>query len=112
PGGNPDEFGGIAKINLSTGEILRFDLQRSPGTGAVLATAGDLIFHGDVNRRLRAFDAGNGKLVWETILGGPISVSTITYAVNGQQGVAVSAGEHLDNGQLGADVGRGDVGAG
>jgi hypothetical protein len=57
PGGNPEEFGGIAKINLSTGEILRFNLQRSPGTGAALATAGDLIFHGDVNRRLRAFDA-------------------------------------------------------
>ena len=105
PGGNPDEFGGIAKINLSTGEILRFDLQRSPGTGAVLATAGDLIFHGDVNRRLRAFDAGNGKLVWETILGGPISVSTITYAVNGKQYVSVIAGDNLAAGGLARQAG-------
>jgi len=26
--------------------------------GAMLATAGDLVFHGDLNRRFRAFDAG------------------------------------------------------
>ena len=105
PGGNPEEFGGIAKINLSTGEILRFDLQRSPGTGAVLATAGGLIFHGDVNRRLRAFDAENGKMLWETILGGPISVSTITYAVNGKQYVSVIAGDNLANGGLARQAG-------
>jgi alcohol dehydrogenase (cytochrome c) len=100
PGSSPDEFGGIAKINLSTGEILRFDQQRSPGTGAVLATAGDLVFHGDVNRRLRAFDAATGKMVWEQILGGPISVSTITYAVNGKQYVSVITGDNLANGGL------------
>ena len=105
PGSSPDEFGGIAKINLSTGEILRFDRQRSPGTGAVLATAGDLIFHGDVNRRLRAFDAATGKMLWETILGGPISVSTITYAVNGKQYVSVIAGDNLANGGLARQAG-------
>jgi alcohol dehydrogenase (cytochrome c) len=105
PGGNPDEFGGIAKINLSTGEILRFNLQRSPGTGAVLATAGDLIFHGDVNRRFRAFDALTGKMLWEEILGGPISVSTITYAVNGKQYVSVIAGDNLAAGGLARQAG-------
>src|SRR5215467_6844409 len=105
PGGNPDEFGGIAKINVSTGEILRFDLQRSPGTGAVLATGGGLIFHGDVNRRLRAFDAANGKMLWEQILGGPISVSTITYAVNGKQYVSVIAGDNLAAGGLARQAG-------
>ena len=105
PGSSPEEFGGIAKINLSTGEILRFDLQRSPGTGAVLATAGDLIFHGDVNRRLRAFDAATGKMLWEQILGGPISVSTITYAVNGKQYVSVIAGDNLANGGLARQAG-------
>jgi alcohol dehydrogenase (cytochrome c) len=105
PGGNPDEFGGIAKINLSTGEVLRFNLQRSPGTGAVLATAGDLIFHGDVNRRFRAFDAATGRMLWEEILGGPISVSTITYAVNGKQYVSVIAGDNLAAGGLAKQAG-------
>ena len=105
PGGSPEEFGGIAKINLSTGEILRFNLQQSPGTGAVLATGGDLIFHGDVNRRFRAFDAATGKMLWEQILGGPISVSTITYAVNGKQYVSVIAGDNLAAGGLAKQAG-------
>ena len=105
PGGNPEEFGGIAKINLATGEILRFDLQRSPGTGAVLATGGGLIFHGDVNRRLRAFDAATGTMLWEQILGGPISVSTITYAVDGKQYVSVIAGDNLAAGGLARQAG-------
>ncbi len=105
PGGNPDEFGGIAKINLSTGEILRFDLQRAPGTGAVLATGGGLIFHGDVNRRFRAFDAASGKMLWEQILGGPISVSTIAYAVNGKEYISVIAGDNLAAGGLARQAG-------
>jgi len=95
PDGNPDELTGLAKINLSTGEIMRFNVGRSPSTGAVLATAGNLIFHGDVNRRFRAFDAQTGKQLWESILGGPISVSTITYAINGKQYVAVITGDNL-----------------
>ncbi len=42
PGGNPNELTGLAKINLSTGEITRFDVGRAPGNGAMLATAGGL----------------------------------------------------------------------
>ena len=61
----------------------------------MLATAGDLVFHGDMSRRFRAFDAATGKQLWETILGGNISVSTITYAVNGKQYVTVAAGTSL-----------------
>ncbi len=93
PGSNPQELAGLAKINMETGEILRFGKQRTPAEGAVLATAGNLIFWGDLDRRLRAFDAETGKQLWEGIVGGSISVSTITYAVNGKQYVAVLTGE-------------------
>jgi alcohol dehydrogenase (cytochrome c) len=92
PGSDPNRWSGIAKVNLSTGEILRFDEGRAPGTAAVLATAGGLIFHGDINRRFRAFDAENGRQLWETILGGNPSVSTISYAVNGRQYIAMMTG--------------------
>ncbi|MBZ5695173.1 MAG: PQQ-binding-like beta-propeller repeat protein [Acidobacteriia bacterium] len=94
-GSDPNGLGGIAKINLSTGEMIRFDVQKAPSTGSLLATAGGLIFHGDINRRFRAFDAATGQKLWESILGGPISVSTITYAVNGKQYVAVITGDNL-----------------
>jgi alcohol dehydrogenase (cytochrome c) len=94
PGSDPKALTGMAKINLSTGEVLRFDIGRAPGNGAVLATAGDLIFHGDMSQKFRAFDAANGKQLWETALGGNTSVSTITYAVNGKQYVAVMTGDN------------------
>lgn len=93
PGADPQKLNAIAKINMETGEILRIGEQRAPSNGAVLATAGNLIFWGDLNRRLHAYDATTGKQVWEQIVGGSIAVSTITYAVNGKQYVAVRTGE-------------------
>ena len=54
-----------------------------------------MIFHGDMSRRFRAFDARTGERLWETILGGNVSVSTITYAVRGKQYVAVMTGDNL-----------------
>jgi alcohol dehydrogenase (cytochrome c) len=92
-GANPQELNGLAKINMETGEILRFGKQRAPANGAVLATAGNLIFWGDLDRRLHAFDAETGKQLWEGIVGGSIAVSTITYAVNGKQYVAILTGD-------------------
>ena len=94
PGSDPNALSGLAKINLSTGEILRFDVGRAPGNGAVLATAGGLIFHGDMSQKFKAFDAENGKELWQTTLVGNISVSTITYAVKGKQYVAVMTGDN------------------
>ncbi|HXP88926.1 MAG TPA: PQQ-binding-like beta-propeller repeat protein [Bryobacteraceae bacterium] len=103
PGADPKALTGLAKINLSTGEILRFDVGRVPGNGAMLATAGDLIFHGDMNRRFRAFDAATGKQLWETILGGNASVSTITYTAKGKQYVAIMTGDNLKVPELSAE---------
>lgn len=100
PGSDPKAMTGLAKINLSTGEILRFDVGRAPGNGAMLATAGDLVFHGDMDQKFRAFDAATGKQLWETTLVGNISVSTITYAVKGKQYVAVMTGDNLKMSEL------------
>jgi alcohol dehydrogenase (cytochrome c) len=95
PGGDPAALTGMAKIDLTTGEVLRFDVGRAPGNGAVLATGGGLVFHGDMSRRFRAFDAMTGERLWQTTLGGNVSVSTISYAVDGRQFVAVMTGDNL-----------------
>ena len=42
---------------------------------------------------MRAFDAVDGTILWETVLGGVIQMSTITYAVDGKQYVAVMTGD-------------------
>jgi alcohol dehydrogenase (cytochrome c) len=95
PGSDPQALTGLARIDLATGAIVFFDQGRAPGNGALLTTAGDLVFHGDMSRRFRAFDARTGRRLWETVLGGNISVSTITYAVSGRQYVAVMTGDNL-----------------
>jgi alcohol dehydrogenase (cytochrome c) len=93
PGSDPNAYAGIAKVNMTTGRLQRFFTSPHPGNGAVLATAGDLIFWGDMNRRLRAFDAETGEILWEQILGSIIQMGTITYSVNGRQFLAVLTGD-------------------
>ena len=83
----------LGKIDLSTGELTRLHESAVPGNGAVLATAGDLIFWGDADRRFRAFAADDGEVLWESVLGGVIQMSTISYAVEGKQYIAVMTGD-------------------
>ena len=92
PGADPRAYMGIAKIDVATGEMRVIYSQPQPTNGSALATAGGLGFFGDLNRRLRAIDADSGKVLWETIVGGMIMNSTITYAVNGKQYVMVFTG--------------------
>jgi PQQ-dependent dehydrogenase (methanol/ethanol family) len=100
PGASIETWAGLAKINMRTGEIQHLHKQRAPGNGAVLATAGDVVFWGDLDHVFRAFDAAGGKVLWEQRLNGPITNSTITYAVNGKQYVAVLTGQGAITGAL------------
>ncbi len=89
----PNEFSGVSKINASTGKIDHIFKGPAPINGAMLLTAGDLLFFGDLDRNFRALDADSGKVLWEQKVGGPIANSTITYSVNGQQYVAILTGD-------------------
>jgi alcohol dehydrogenase (cytochrome c) len=96
PGANPEKLAGIAKIDMRTGEIRRLYETPLAGNGAMLATAGDLLFAGDIGQVLRAFDASTGEILWESEpLGATVQTSTITYAVDGKQYVAVVNAESL-----------------
>jgi alcohol dehydrogenase (cytochrome c) len=93
PGIDPKKFMNLAKIDLATGEMKILYSQPQASQSSALVTAGDLVFWGDANRRFRAFDADTGKVLWETIVGGMVMTSTITYAVNGKQYVAILTGD-------------------
>jgi alcohol dehydrogenase (cytochrome c) len=93
PGIDPKNFMNLAKIDLSTGEMRVLHSQPQPANGSALITAGDLVFWGDLNRRFRAFDADTGKVLWESVVGGMVMTSTITYSVNGKQYVLINTGE-------------------
>jgi len=92
PGSDPKAYMGMAKIDVATGEMRVIYSQAQPTNGSALTTAADLVFFGDLNRRLRALDADNGKVLWEAVVGGMIVNSTISYAVNGKQYVMVYTG--------------------
>ena len=94
PGADPATapVGRLEAVSASTGRTLWLYQQRAPIYGSVLATGGNLVFGGDVVRRFRAFDAGNGAVRWETILNGPVSGRPMTYSVDGRQYLAITAG--------------------
>jgi alcohol dehydrogenase (cytochrome c) len=93
PGSDPNKYMNLGKIDVATGELKVLYSQPQASAGSALVTAGDLVFWGDQNRRLRAFDADTGKILWETIVAGMVMNSTISYAVNGKQYVMVFTGE-------------------
>ena len=92
PGSDPNKYMGMARVDLATGEMKVIYSQAQPTNGSALVTAGDLVFFGDLNRRLRALDADSGKVLWEAVVGGTIVSSTISYAVDGKQYVMVYTG--------------------
>ena len=59
---------------------------------AALTTAGGLVFGGDWDRNVYAYDARTGKVLWKTRLPTSAQGFPISYAVNGRQYVAVPAG--------------------
>jgi PQQ-dependent dehydrogenase (methanol/ethanol family) len=98
----PDALGNVGtlrSIDVVTGKAAwRYD-QRA-ALMALLATGGDLVFAGDVAGTFRAFDAETGEVLWETSLGASITGHPVTFAVNGQQYVAVSTGRSNMTGGL------------
>lgn len=63
-----------------------------PGLGAVLTTGGGLVFNGDSLGVVHAYDANDGKELWNFRVGSGIRSGIISYAVHGKQYIAVPSG--------------------
>jgi alcohol dehydrogenase (cytochrome c) len=61
-------------------------------SGGTMTTAGGLVFFGDDNRSFEAVDARSGVSLWHFNTGQDIHASPMSYAVNGNQYVAIAAG--------------------
>jgi alcohol dehydrogenase (cytochrome c) len=64
----------------------------TPMTASALATAGGIVFGGTADRQFFALDDSTGELLWQSRLNGDISGAPISYAIDGRQYIAVSAG--------------------
>jgi len=90
--GSDGKFGRLAALDLQKRHIIWTHRQRIPLAGSTLATAGRVLFNGDLDRYFSAYDQATGKILWRTRLSAPPESTPVTYAVNGRQYVAVVAG--------------------
>lgn len=86
------KYGRFEAINLETRKVVWTDRQRAPQTTGALATAGGVVFAGSMDRYFRAYDASNGKVLWETRLNDVPSSCPISYSVGGKQYIAMVVG--------------------
>ena len=63
-----------------------------PGNGGTLATAGNLLVQGTMNRTLAIYRADNGQKLWEMPTGSVPVAGPMTYEIGGTQYIAVNAG--------------------
>ena len=106
----PDPNDGIGHLQVwdvkKRKKVWSHDFGLTMNWASVLSTAGDLVFHAGTNdRKLRAFHAKTGKILWEFPLNSTSIAPPISYQVDGKQYIAVVAGYGVDaqwtNGVLG-----------
>lgn len=88
-GGN---LGELLVLDVPSGEVKWRYRSRAPINTAAMTTAGGLVFAGDWNRYMFAFDAEDGDILWQTRLTTSAQGFPISYLVDGKQYVALPAG--------------------
>jgi alcohol dehydrogenase (cytochrome c) len=88
----------ITAIDYKIGKIVWRHLQPSATGGGnstgLTATAGKLLFGGDANGNLVAYDPADGKPLWHTHLG-QVSNAVETYMLDGRQYLLAASGDTL-----------------
>jgi alcohol dehydrogenase (cytochrome c) len=88
----PRRYGSLKSVDPATGDIKASVKMTYPNYGGVLATAGNLVFIGQLDGTLYAYDARTLKEVWSFNAGTGINAPPITYSVNGKQYIAILMG--------------------
>ena len=96
PFGLPDSTrsGWLTAVNADDGHVEWKYASPTPLVAGITATAGGVVFTGDLNGDVLAFDAKNGRILWRSNTGQPIGGGVASYAVGTRQFIAVASGMH------------------
>jgi alcohol dehydrogenase (cytochrome c) len=86
------EYGLFVAVDMNTGKVAWRNRVTRPMIGGALATGGGVVFTGTANKEFLAFDAKSGRQLWRYMANGGVNAPPMSYAVGGQQYVAVAAG--------------------
>ena len=89
---SPEQLGDFVAMDSRTGEVMWRRRSRWQYGTAALTTGGGLVFVGDIDRHMYAFDARDGTELWRTRTPTATDGFPITYAVEGRQYIAVPSG--------------------
>jgi alcohol dehydrogenase (cytochrome c) len=105
---NADHIGEVQAWNVDTGQrVWTHAYAKSPNWGAMLVTAGGVVFSGGTNdRHFHAFDASTGRLLWEFPLNSGILAPPTSFLIGGKQYIAVHAGWGGDSRGMQANLNR------
>lgn len=85
-------WGLLSAINLSTGKLNWQVKTEQPLIGGVLATQTGLVFVGEGNGHFNAYSSKTGDLLWQDKVEAGVNAPPISYAIDGEQYIAVAAG--------------------
>jgi alcohol dehydrogenase (cytochrome c) len=94
-----DHVGEVQAWNVDTGRrAWTHPYPTSINWGGMLATGGGLVFSGGTNdRKLHAFDAATGTLLWEFPTNSGILAPPSTFTIDGTQYLAIQSGWGIDS---------------
>jgi PQQ-dependent dehydrogenase (methanol/ethanol family) len=104
-----EKTGTFTAVGVNTGKVLWKHDMPTPMDGGATASAGGLVFTGDQQGILYAFDAASGDDLWQANLKLAFGTAPVIYSIDGTQyvlatigGAALTASEEL--GEIGAKV--------
>jgi alcohol dehydrogenase (cytochrome c) len=85
----------VRAVDPKTGTVRWQFKQFADAWAGVFSTAGGLVFSGDGQGNFIALDAETGRDLWHIPLGASIQTAAVSFAVDGRQYVAITAGNAL-----------------
>ena len=103
--GKPSTIGELQAWDLNTGKMAWVHKFDRAIWAPLLTTGGNLVFTGGTNdKQFRAFDATNGKVLWQYAMPSGVTAVPSSFQVNGEQYIAVQAGWGIDAQRMQAGI--------